>query len=55
MNLLGAVSISGQFDIPEVVLYFGSKLIRGCRSSKLDANGPPLSTPPIYHRWRQLA
>ena len=39
MNLLGAVSISGQFDIPEVVLYFGSKLIRGCRSSKLDANG----------------
>lgn len=53
MNLLGAVSIAGQFDIPEVVLYFGSKLLRGCRSSKLDANGlsafdspnlPPLAT-----------
>ncbi len=38
MNLFGAISIAGQFDIPEVVLYFGYKLLRGCRSSKMDAN-----------------
>ena len=38
MNLLGAINIAGHFDIPEVVLYFASKLLRGCRSSKVDAN-----------------
>ena len=40
MNLLGALSIAGQFDIPEVVLSdFDFKLFRGCRASKMDANG----------------
>ena len=38
-NLLGAINIAGHFDIPEVVVYFGFKLFRGCRTSKLDANG----------------
>ncbi len=39
MNFLSAISIAGQFDIPEVVLYFGFQLYRGNRTSKMDANG----------------
>ena len=35
-NLLGALDIAGHFDIPEVSLFFGTKLFRGCRSSKMD-------------------
>ncbi|KAF9430620.1 hypothetical protein BGZ94_005625 [Podila epigama] len=36
-NLLGALTIAGHFVIPEVTLYFGNKLFRGNRSSKMDA------------------
>ncbi|KAF9328179.1 hypothetical protein BG006_008606 [Podila minutissima] len=36
-NLLGALTIAGHFVIPEVSLYFGNKLYRGNRSSKIDA------------------
>jgi len=36
-NLLGALTIAGHFVIPEVSLYFGNKLFRGNRSSKMDA------------------
>ncbi|KAF9215565.1 hypothetical protein BGZ59_001015 [Podila verticillata] len=36
-NLLGALTIAGHFVIPEVSLYFGNKLYRGNRSSKMDA------------------
>ncbi|KAF9184573.1 hypothetical protein BGZ51_003285 [Haplosporangium sp. Z 767] len=36
-NLLGALTIAGHFVIPEVCLYFGNKLFRGNRSSKIDA------------------
>jgi L-asparaginase/Glu-tRNA(Gln) amidotransferase subunit D len=35
MNLLGAIGVAGHFDIPEVLLYFQSVLLRGCRSSKV--------------------
>lgn len=38
MNLLGALHIAGNYHIPEVTIYFSSKLLRGCRSSKIDAN-----------------
>ena len=36
-NLLGALTIAGHYDIPEVCLYFNSKLMRGNRTSKVDA------------------
>ncbi|TVQ90431.1 MAG: L-asparaginase 1 [Deltaproteobacteria bacterium] len=38
-NLLGALLIAGHFEIPEVVLYFNHKLLRGNRSQKVDAQG----------------
>lgn len=36
-NLLGALMIAGQFDIPEVCLYFSNNLYRGNRTTKVDA------------------
>lgn len=38
-NLLGALTIAGHFDIPEVGLYFHEKLMRGNRTRKMDAAG----------------
>ena len=38
-NLLGALTIAGHFDIPEVGLYFHNKLMRGNRTQKIDALG----------------
>lgn len=38
-NLLGALTIAGQFEIPEVCLYFCHKLLRGNRAQKQDASG----------------
>lgn len=35
-NLMGALTIAGHFDIPEVTVYFGNKLFRGNRTVKLD-------------------
>jgi lysophospholipase len=35
-NLLGAITIAGHFDIPEVTLYFDNKLFRGNRTIKQD-------------------
>lgn len=52
-NLVTAIQIAGSIAIPEVCLYFGDKLLRGCRSVKVDAEGfdafsspnlPPLAT-----------
>lgn len=37
-NLLGAILIAGQFDIPEVGLYFHESLWRGNRVQKVDAS-----------------
>lgn len=37
-NLIGAVLIAGNYDIPEVCLYFHERLYRGNRSQKVDAN-----------------
>jgi 60kDa lysophospholipase len=37
-NLLGALAIAGHFDIPEVTLFFGTRLLRGCRCSKIDSS-----------------
>jgi lysophospholipase len=52
-NLLGAITVAGSLDIPEVCLYFNGKLMRGNRSKKVDCsdfdafhspNLPPLAT-----------
>jgi lysophospholipase len=34
-NLLGALTIAGHYNIPEVTLYFDNRLLRGNRASKL--------------------
>ncbi|KAJ9057524.1 hypothetical protein DSO57_1021849 [Entomophthora muscae] len=36
-NILGALTIAGHFVIPEVTLFFGNKLFRGNRCSKVSA------------------
>ena len=52
-NLVTAMLIAANFAIPEVCIYFGNKLLRGCRSVKVSADGfnafdspnfPPLGT-----------
>lgn len=35
-NLIGALIIAGNFDIPEVTVYFNNKLYRGNRTVKVD-------------------
>ena len=52
-NLITSLMIAANYEIPEVCLYFGGKLLRGCRSTKVSADGfgafdspnfPPLGT-----------
>ncbi|HXG59152.1 MAG TPA: asparaginase [Thermoanaerobaculia bacterium] len=52
-NLITSLLIAAHYDVPEVCLYFGGKLLRGCRSVKVSADGfaafdspnfPPLGT-----------
>jgi L-asparaginase len=52
-NLITSLQIAAGYDIPEVCLYFGGKLLRGCRAVKVSADGfaafdspnvPPLGT-----------
>lgn len=52
-NLITSLLIASNYAIPEVCLYFGGKLLRGCRSVKVSANGfaafdspnvPPIGT-----------
>jgi len=38
-NIITALTIAANFDIPEVCLCFGSQLLRGCRSVKVSADG----------------
>uniref|UniRef100_A0A7E4V4X9 asparaginase n=1 Tax=Panagrellus redivivus TaxID=6233 RepID=A0A7E4V4X9_PANRE len=38
-NLIGALIVAGNFDIPEVSVYFNNKLLRGNRTTKLDNCG----------------
>lgn len=35
-NLIGALIVAGNLDIPEVTIYFNNKLLRGNRTSKVD-------------------
>ena len=52
-NLITSLLIASNYDIPEVCLYFGGRLLRGCRATKVSADGfaafaspnlPPLGT-----------
>ncbi len=38
-NIITALTIAANFNIPEVCLCFGNQLLRGCRSVKLSADG----------------
>lgn len=38
-NLITAMIIAANFPVPEVCLYFGDSLFRGCRSVKVNADG----------------
>lgn len=37
-NLLGALLIAGQYQIPEVTVFFGNKLLRGNRTTKMSTS-----------------
>jgi L-asparaginase len=38
-NIVTSLLLASQHRVPEVCLYFGNRLFRGCRSVKVDANG----------------
>ncbi|HJT16526.1 MAG TPA: asparaginase [Thermoanaerobaculia bacterium] len=38
-NLITSLMIAAGYDIPEVCLYFGGRLLRGCRATKVSADG----------------
>jgi L-asparaginase len=38
-NLITAMMLAANYPIPEVCLYFGQQLLRGCRAVKVSANG----------------
>ncbi|MBN2472738.1 MAG: asparaginase [Anaerolineae bacterium] len=38
-NLITAMMLAADYPIPEVCVYFGDKLMRGCRTVKANANG----------------
>ena len=38
-NLITSMLIAAEYPVPEVCLYFGGKLLRGCRTVKVDADG----------------
>lgn len=61
-NLITSVIIASQGRCPEVCLYFGGKLLRGCRSTKISAdeliafdspNCPPLASADIDIRYNE--
>ncbi|KAH8236701.1 hypothetical protein KR026_008606 [Drosophila bipectinata] len=37
-NFLGSLLIASNFNIPEVMVFFGNKLLRGCRTTKVNAD-----------------
>jgi L-asparaginase len=47
-NLITSMLIAAEYPVPEVCLYFGSKLLRGCRAVKVDADGLDAFDSPNY-------
>jgi len=48
INLITAMMIAANYKIPEVCLYFGDKLLRGCRSVKVSADRLDAFTSPNF-------
>ncbi|MCX6027872.1 MAG: asparaginase [Chloroflexi bacterium] len=47
-NLITSMLIAAEYPVPEVCLYFGQKLLRGCRAVKVDAAGLDAFDSPNY-------
>jgi L-asparaginase len=47
-NLITSMLIAAEFPVPEVCLYFGGKLLRGCRTVKVDSEGLDAFDSPKY-------
>ena len=47
-NLVTALLIAGSYPVPEVCLYFGGRLLRGCRATKISASGLSAFDSPNY-------
>ena len=47
-NIITVMMIAARFAIPEVCLYFGNQLLRGCRSVKVNADGFDAFASPNY-------
>lgn len=47
-NLVTALLVAANYAIPEVCLYFGNKLLRGCRTVKVNAQGFDAFDSPNY-------
>jgi L-asparaginase len=47
-NLITSLMIAAQGEVPEVCLYFGSQLLRGCRAVKVNADGFDAFASPNY-------
>jgi L-asparaginase len=47
-NIITSLLIAANYAIPEVCLYFGGKLLRGCRSTKVSADGFAAFTSPNF-------
>jgi lysophospholipase len=54
-NLLGALTIAGHYEIPEVCLYFAGKLLRGNRSLKVKATDLDAFQSPNFQPLIELA
>lgn len=53
-NLITAMIIAANYPIPEVCLCFGDRLLRGCRSVKVDADGFGAFTSPNFPPLGQI-
>lgn len=47
-NIITALMLAGEYPIPEVCLYFGGRLLRGCRSVKVSADQLDAFTSPNF-------
>lgn len=47
-NLLCSLTIAGHYTIPEVLVCFNNKLLRGNRCTKMDSNGMDSFDSPNY-------
>ncbi|CAB3397830.1 unnamed protein product [Caenorhabditis bovis] len=54
-NLIGALITAGNFDIPEVCVYFNNKLMRGNRTVKLDNSALEAFDSPNMHPLANMA